>query len=170
MRPKSKDIKIAEYQCRVGKLDACSAAWILGVLMAVVAEKRRQQAQPPADAAPDAPTPTDDAAREEMARGIVGALWLTAGSALDRDRYRDVQQGCLRVCAAQNDGGLFEPIVSSDGRWVRKDIGGDAPTVHRLILETLQFNLSPFFLDDASSAADPSRAGDRSSGPPIASR
>src|ERR1700728_3348686 len=114
MRPKTKDIKIGDYQCRIAKLDACGASWILGVLMAVVADQRRRQAQSTAPTAPSdvstpEPPPTDAAAREDMARGVVGALWLTAGSALDRDRYRDVQQGCLRVCTAQNDGGLFEP-------------------------------------------------------------
>jgi hypothetical protein len=152
MRPKTKEVSIGEYQCRVGKLDACSAAWVLGVLMAVVADQRRRQPQAPEQQAPE-PPPKDAAAREEMARGVVGALWLTAGSALDRERYRDVQQGCLRVCSARNDGGLFEPVVAADGRWSRKDIGDDAPAVHRLILEALQFNLSPFFLDDASSGA-----------------
>jgi hypothetical protein len=168
MRPKTKELKIGEYQCRIGKLDACSAAWILSVLMAVVADQRRRQPQPAEAGAPE--PPNDAAAREEMARGVVGALWLTAGSALDRERYRDVQQGCLRACAARNDGGLYEPIVAGDGRWSRKDIADDAPAVHRLILETLQFNLSPFFLDDASSGEGQAPGDGPRSAPPNASR
>jgi len=169
MRPKTKDLKIGDYQCRIGKLDACSAAWTLSVLMAVVADQRRRQPQPTEAAAPE-PPPDDATAREEMARGVVGALWLTAGSALDRERYRDVQQGCLRACSARNDGGLYEPIVAGDGRWSRKDIADDALTVHRLILETLQFNLSPFFLDDASSGEGQAPADGPRSALPNASR
>lgn len=151
---KTKDVSIGGSLYRVSKFDATIGAWILSNLVAASAQAKKPDIQ---SSDKTGPMPDMDKMsekeRDDFAQANVAYMWTLAGTVLDLDKYKTIQQYALRACSKQVVSSptqmTFEPIVMVDGRWAIDSLRDDTNTVSRLIVEVLQFNLAPVFLEDA---------------------
>lgn len=146
MRETTKEIELSDgARYRLTKLPAETASRIFNLLMATVMKARQNSGE----ASEEPPEDTDP---EKRAAGTVAFMWMLASADLDEKAYTRVQFQCLYSCA-RLDGDSTVPVRMADGRWAAKELENDAPAVNRLVTEVLQFNIAPFFLGGASSAA-----------------
>ena len=162
MRLKTKDVTIDGNRFRVGKLEVEYACWVLNLFMAKAAEK--QAARPAEPAVPEPPRQMTEA----EAGDLVASFWTMIGTDLPADMYRQIQLACLLGCSVYQ-GDAPQPLKMVSGAWTKfgEEIAEAPRTVNRLIIESLKFNLAPFFLEDALNAPPQTTAAGR---PSIASR
>lgn len=140
----TKDVEINGQKFQIKKMTAMTGSWLSNLLVATALKL--------ASGAPDAEAqPQDDLSPEERATAMIGALWLTAGSTLTEEQYARIQHKSLSCCARHIEGGNPISVMMSDGRFADKELEQDGVMVGRLIMESLTFNLTPFFLASASS-------------------
>jgi len=169
MRPKTKDLEISGTAYRLGKLDAMTGVWIRDLLVAATLTKQQEA---PDSKVPDRPpvaeeNPFGRLDPEERGNQIVAMMWITAGASLEEAVYRRVQVCCLRTVSYLAAGStVAQPVIMVDGRFTLPALEDDLTAVSRLILEALQFNLSPLFTGDAFSLQPKAPAGQ----PPSASK
>jgi hypothetical protein len=140
----SMDVKIGESTYRISRLTADKGSWIRGVLISAI---MKQQDESTTDNSGE----LDKIDPVERANGLVAAMWLLSAGTVDQETYRRVQMNCLQVCSIIPEGLDPLPILMKDGKWAFKELEYDAATVDEIVVKTLQFNLSPFFLGGASS-------------------
>lgn len=145
MRENTKEVIVGESVYRLTKLSAETASRIFNLLMATVM-KARQDSPATTDETPEEINP------EVRAAGTIAFMWMLASTDLDEKVYARIQFQCLFSCALLA-GNATTPVRMVDGRWAVKELESDAPAVNQLVTEVLQFNIAPFFLGGASSAA-----------------
>jgi hypothetical protein len=155
MPNKFKDVTVGERTFRLSKMPATDADWVKNQLVFAFCKDMKSSGEQT-----EQPEPT-----EQWALDLVKALWIKGGVVISRETYTDIQAICLRACASVNDGVAGGPIMMVDGRWADQTVKDDVKTVSDLIVQSLQFNLLPFFYDGPSgNSASPS------SNPPNAQR
>lgn len=84
----------------------------------------------------------------EKLRGeeFMRAVALPAFRGLDFDTHKFIQTKCVAACSRlEGDPEMPMPIVSDSGQWAIPEIRDDMSLVMRLEVESLVFNLAPFF-------------------------
>jgi hypothetical protein len=157
MRAPKKEVTFQNRNCRVGKLDPLSALWIVSILQSaqLVASKKLTLSSNgggvDTSSTPSGP-PTVDQVGD-----MIAVSWAMAGLGLQEDEQRRAQQLCLATCEVKSGtSNMFEPVITADGRWVQDDVADNLKLVNFLVIETLKYNLTSFFLEGASEAARPS--------------
>ena len=152
MRVITKDITIGNDRYQLVKMSAQTASWISNLLVANSLLNARpstsNESSEPSEEMPEMKP-------EEKAYAAVGSLWLLCGASLAEDVYKRIQNCCLMACRQYDSNGTLLAVLMQDGRFVSKDLENDAPTVNRLIMEAMQFNIAPFFIESASPEANP---------------
>jgi len=171
MRAKTKDVAIGDTRFQIGKMEVEYACWVLNLFMATEA-RQMMNAKPNSNGTPAPEPPPQEQTREiteEQAGNIVASGWVMVGADLPTESYRQIQSACLRATSMYLEDGSPMPLKMADGRWTAsgKRFADDLKTVNQLIIESLKFNLSPFFLEDALNAPPQTTAAGR---PSIASR
>jgi len=154
MQQATVDVIVNEKPYRIGRLTASCGSWIRSVLVGSIKVSGEGKDDPELEKRMSEMDP------KERADGLVQMLWTTCGSGLSEEAYRTVQTRCLQVVSMENGAGPV-PVMMKDGRFAVKDLEYDGPTVDRLVVEVLKFNIAPFFLAGASS--QPSRSPSDSS-------
>ena len=140
MREKSKIITIEETRFQIGRFLPDVGSFILGKLVGATldsAPPNFQQPEPPQDVPPPPP--------DELVRIL---FFSSSFRGMDFETHRFIQAKALSVCSRlelKNGVECPMPIVSDSGQWAIPEIRDDGPLVVKLELESLIFNLSPFF-------------------------
>lgn len=77
---------------------------------------------------------------------------LPGRSVMSKEEFQNIQQSCLAVCFLQehvSEHPVLHPVLMQDGRLAIKDLEFDVVAVMALTLGALEFNVAPFFEDDA---------------------
>ena len=160
MRASKKDVTFQGNACRVGRLDPLSALRIIALLQSAQLAAFRKFAPSRANGnePAKAETPTVSQVEEMIAMG-----WALASSELSEEQLLGVQHKCLVSCEAKSaKSNMYERVIADDGRWVQEEVSDNLQLVNFLIVETLKYNLTSFFLDGAS---EPVKAGTHASAP-----
>lgn len=149
MNEQFKDIVIGDRRYRIKKMDALPASrihnWILSGASKLAQESKDNQAEPESKLTP-----------EQKAEGLVVGVWIMASTLFSEELCEKTQIHCLQCCQQfplESTEAPPTPVMMSDGRWVTQDLKTDSVTVNKLVLETLKFNISPFFLGSISNSA-----------------
>lgn len=146
MRETVKEIKIGDSAYRLSKMSAQIASWLYSLLLSSMIKAQQGARQEVVQAE----NPAANLQPEEIGRGVVEALWMTSGSVLSEEQHAKVQQHALRqVSYYITPDSEPAPILMKDGR-VADEKTSDPVIYNRLVLESLQFNLAPFFTGGAS--------------------
>jgi hypothetical protein len=147
---KTKDVIIGDKRFRISKMTPLIACriynWILSGSMDLVKRLDSTKNQP------------DDSNIESLdpvirADQTVSMVWRMASTAWAEELVEKVQVHAMRTIAVYpNDDGPPLPVLV-DTRWTDRDLESDALTVDKLVLESLKFNISPFFIGDKSKPA-----------------
>jgi hypothetical protein len=155
MRAPKKELTFQMRSCRVGKIDVLSALWVINVLQSaqlVAAKKLTFSSSGGGNTGEASIAPTTPQVED-----MIAVSWAMAGLGASEEEQRRVQQLCLATCEVKSGtSGMFEPVITADGRWVQDDVADNLKLVNFLVIETLKYNLTSFFLEGASEAARPS--------------
>lgn len=156
MQEKNKDTSLGEYKYRLSKMSPLIASRIHGWLVYVALNFAQQQQDKP-EIKSDAPVIALDV--KEQADGTVKMLWLMAPSALSEEACTKIQMYALRACEQYDPNNVTVPVLMADGRFAARGLEEDAVAVSELITRSLQFSLSPFFIEglQAARAATPNK-------------
>ena len=139
----TKELTIVNKQFQLKRIDAQAGAWILTVLISAMFKASSGE-----ESSPSEQSEFDKADPVEKANSTVAAMWISVGTTVSLEAYRQIQRYCLQTCLlyiANNP----VPLISTDGRWADKELERDIPVVNQLITAVLQFNLAPFFIESA---------------------
>lgn len=137
----SRQLKVGDQNFQIKRISAELGAWILNIMMSAMFKLAN----------------SDDGAAQheesqidpvEKANEIVAAMWISASTVISPDTYKQIQRYCLQACNIEI-GGNPVPLVDLKGRWAAPELETNLPVVNQLIVETLQFNISPFFIESA---------------------
>lgn len=145
MRDMFTEVDIEGRRYQLGVMTPEIGSWIANVLLTCTMKAQSEQRQTAA-----ASSGADNGQSEntpEFVRGLIGAMWLMASQGLSPETYQRIQRECLSLCKAYvAPNAPPVPVRMTDGRYLPElnDLTGIS-TVNRLVTETLQFNLTPFF-------------------------
>lgn len=139
MRETSKEVEVGGERYRLHKMPVEASTRIHNMLMAIAFKARDGSA---GDSAPE----PDEATAEERADAMVATLWMLASAEMEEKTYARVQHQCMLACSRLGGDGSLAPVKILDGRWAFEELKHDGPTVDRLVVEVLQFNIAAFFL------------------------
>ena len=146
---KTKVLEIDGARYQIGKMGASEGSYIhwriLGALLAQQQDGQREQTE-------DERRQADAVGDEEKAKMLV-TLGLMRGLTFEDTQF--AQRAALRVVSRLEWAGNAEhpmPIVTADGRFVPAELGEDAALVSLLTVESLAFNLAPFFSKSRSAS------------------
>jgi hypothetical protein len=163
LRTSKKDVTFQGFACKVGKLDPLSALRIIALLQSaqLAAFKKFARSNGGEQSKVSSP-PTETQVAEMIAMG-----WALASAELPEEQLIGVQQKCLITCEAKSaKSQMFERVMTDDGRWVQDEVADNLQLVNFLVVETLKYNLTSFFLEGASEPAKPAPQGSAPSAPP----
>lgn len=132
MKQSTKILEIDGTRYRIARFRLEVASYILGRLFRAIARPGAGQAEAEADVKVSNIKPS----AEEIARAMIGAGLF---GDMDRATRAEIQGECMRVCSRMED---ELPVPLSNGKDLIID---DLGVVLRLEMETLVFNLTPFF-------------------------
>ncbi len=146
---KTKIVEIDGARYQIGKMGAAEGSYIhwriLGALLREQQDGQREQTE-------DERRQADAVGDEEKAKMLV-TLGLMRGLTFEDTQF--AQRAALRVVSRLEWAGAAEhpmPIVTADGRFVPAELGDDAALVSLLTVESLAFNLAPFFSKSRSAS------------------
>jgi hypothetical protein len=146
MKSLKKDVTFQGHACRVGKLDPLSALRIVSVLQSAQLSAAKKLSTSSRTVSPSEQQPTAAQTSE-----LIALIWAIAGFGISEEEQRRVQQLCLITCEAKNErSGMYERVMADDGRWVQDEVADNLQLINFLVVETLKYNLTSFFLDGAS--------------------
>src|SRR6185437_9017451 len=119
-----------------------TGAWILNVLISAMFKVAGEQESNAEQAAFDKAEPV------EKANAAVAAMWISIGTTVSLETYKQIQRSCLQTCLLYVGGNPL-PLISANGRWADASLEKNVIVVNQLVIEVLQFNLAPFFIESA---------------------
>lgn len=145
MKNDYKNTTISGHEFRIGRMSAMTGARVLNLLLSAIMQSPTKE-----DSKPGAEPELESLSAEEKANNSIAAMWMIVGSMLSEEAYIRVQRAALQVCMffpVPDSPGI--PVLSVNGKWAATEIETDIPTVNQLIVQALQFNLAPFFIESA---------------------
>lgn len=126
-----------EFQLR--KMLPVTGSFIFMKLMGTLLEARQQQEGAPrsGELDPAAPAPS----KEDRARMLVTIASMTS---LTYEQTVFIHGEALKVVSRLEDGKPM-PLVDTTGRWFIKSVEDDPALVQELVVESVVFNVTPFF-------------------------
>lgn len=144
----TRDTYIDKNHYQLSKMTALVASRIHGWLLNVAADTiSKEEGKQEPDAAAIDLTP------EQRADAIVEVLWLRASNVLSEEAITKIQNYALQTCGYFQDADVAIPIIMRDGRIAAPGLANDPVVISNLIRQSLQFNISPFFIVYAPKAA-----------------
>lgn len=153
----TKDVTIDRHRFQLGRMTPLVGSRILNVLISS-SVKTISEASQSEDKTGQASF--NALSSEEKARDTVATLWMLAAANTSEEIYSQLQKYSLQACAiyvGESDAPPI-PVLAKNGRWADRTLEEDVKTVNKLILESLQFNLSAFFLESALSVVEATKA------------
>ena len=138
----SKELDVDGKKFQLRRISAETGAWILNVLISAMFKSASVEESTSEQAAFDKSEPV------EKANAAVAAMWISIGTAVSLETYKQIQRCCLQTCMLYV-GGNPVPLISTNGRWADASLEKSVTVVNQLIIEVLQFNLAPFFIESA---------------------
>lgn len=157
-RDRFKEFTIGNQRYQIGKMTPLIASRVHNWILSGAAKLAQDQPDVPSNGnAPDASiAELSPEERQARADAIVAGTWVMASTLFSEELCEKVQMHCLLQCSqfAPGDNGDAPPvpIISANGRWAVKSLEQDALAVNQLILASLKFNISPFFLAGISNS------------------
>ena len=96
------------------------------------------------------PTPEDPS---ELANGTVGFCWMIAPMALSEESCEKIQRYALQSCSYYDAATQAPCALLVNGQIADAALRDDGPGVDELVIASLQFSISPFFLKGLLAAA-----------------
>lgn len=146
---RTKDVTIDGKKYQLSKMTAMVASRIHNWLVTASIKFQAEQQNITTPAAEEEALHEEERKKDpqKAAAATVAMLWLLSSSTLSEEACTKIQNYALRSCSLYPDDGVGmpSPIMLADGRWAVKALETDATAVNQLVIESLQFNISPFF-------------------------
>jgi hypothetical protein len=150
MNPDNKEVLVGERRYRIIRMTPLVGARIINVLFSAVIKTANSSGEENTKSEKE---DFEKMPSEEKAKISIQSMWMAAAAILSSDAYEEIQKASLRCCQlfVQEDAPP-SPVMMASGRWAITE--PSVTVASQLIVESLQFNLAPFFIESESKPAD----------------
>ena len=138
-----KELTIGDKKFQLKRMSAETGSWILNVLLSAMFKAVSGEEVSTSDQAE-----FDKGDKVEKANNAIAAMWVSVGTTVNLETYKQIQRCCLQTCLLYVGGNPLM-LISANGRWADAALEKNVLVVNQLITEVLQFNLAPFFIESA---------------------
>jgi hypothetical protein len=127
MRETFKDVDVRGRKFRINKFDALTGSYVIYTVLTQVLPMG-------------------------MGKKVAGLEESSNLPAMTKEKFRELQMDCLRVCSEIKPAGnsiVPVPVLMADGRWGIEDLENDSTMVMALTIQALGYNVQSFFEGDA---------------------